>query len=115
MKNHEKHSARLVHCRIAAVAAISAWLSPDEGACVFEAQQQYAAIRFQGQLVTLDLHMEEIRMNIQVEKLVGAGSFGIAFLGLYFIVNSTSTHLSLSACAMYIVGTVAGVILMQSK
>jgi hypothetical protein len=46
--------------------------------------------------------------------LAAAGGFGIALLGLYFIFNSTSTQLSLSACAMYIVGTVVGVILMQS-
>jgi hypothetical protein len=32
---------------------------------------------------------------------------------VYFIFNSTSAQLSFSACAMYIVGTVAGVILMQ--
>jgi hypothetical protein len=29
---------------------------------------------------------------------------------VYFIFNSTSAQLSFSACAMYIVGTVAGVI-----
>ena len=51
----------------------------------------------------------------QVAKLAAAGSFGIALLGLYFIFNSTSTQLSLSACAMYIVGTVVGVLLMQSN
>jgi hypothetical protein len=49
----------------------------------------------------------------QVAKLAAAGGFGIALLGLYLIFNSTGTQLSLSACAMYIVGTVAGVILMQ--
>ena len=49
----------------------------------------------------------------QVAKLAAAGGFGIALLGLYFIFNSTSTQLSLPACAMYIVGTVVGVILMQ--
>jgi hypothetical protein len=54
-------------------------------------------------------------MNSQVAKLAAAGSFGIALLGLYFIVNSTSAQLSFSACAMYIVGTVAGVLLMQSN
>jgi len=53
-------------------------------------------------------------MSSLVAKLAAAGSFGIALLGLYFIVNSTSTQLSLSACAMYIVGTVVGVVLMQS-
>ena len=35
-------------------------------------------------------------------------------LGLYLIFNSTSVQLSLSGCAMYIVGTVVGVILTQS-
>jgi hypothetical protein len=58
---------------------------------------------------------EEIRVSGQVAKLAAAGSFGIALLGLYFIFNSTSTQLSLSACAMYIVGTVVGVLLMQSN
>ena len=53
-------------------------------------------------------------MSSQVAKLAAAGSFGIALLGLYFIFNSTSTQLSLFACAMYIVGTVVGVMLMQS-
>src|SRR5262249_8558841 len=53
-------------------------------------------------------------MSSHVAKLATAGSFGIALLGLYFIFNSTSVQLSLSACAMYIVGTVVGVILMQS-
>jgi hypothetical protein len=53
-------------------------------------------------------------MSSQVAKLVAAGSFGIALLGLYFIFNSTGTQMSFAACAMYIVGTVVGVILMQS-
>ncbi len=53
-------------------------------------------------------------MSGQVAKLAAAGGFGIALLGLYFIFNSTSTQLSFSACVMYIMGTVAGVILMQS-
>ena len=53
-------------------------------------------------------------MSSHVAKLATAGSFGIALLGLYFIFNSTSVQLSLSACAMYIVGTVVGVILIQS-
>jgi hypothetical protein len=52
-------------------------------------------------------------MSGQVAKLAAAGSFGIALLGLYFIINSTSTQLSVSACAMFIVGIVVGVILMQ--
>jgi uncharacterized membrane protein YjfL (UPF0719 family) len=65
-------------------------------------------------LATLDLQWEEIRMGSHATKLAAAGSFGIALLGLYFIFNSTSTQLSLSACAMYIVGTVVGVLLMQS-
>jgi hypothetical protein len=73
-----------------------------------------AAIRFQDQSVTLDLHMEEIRMSSQVPKLAAAGSFGIALLGLYLIFNSTGTPLSLAACTMFIVGTVVGVMLMQS-
>ena len=54
-------------------------------------------------------------MSGQVAKLAAAGGFGIALLGLYFIFNSTSTQLSLSACAMYIVGIVVGVLLMQSN
>jgi hypothetical protein len=37
-------------------------------------------------------------MSGQVAKLAAAG--GITLLGLYFIFNSTSTQLSLSACAM---------------
>jgi hypothetical protein len=53
-------------------------------------------------------------MNSHVAKLATASSFGIALLGLYFIFHSTNTHLSLSACAMYIIGTVVGVLLMQS-
>jgi hypothetical protein len=48
-------------------------------------------------------------------KLAIAGSFGLALLGLYSIFNSTSVHMSLSACAMYVVGTVVGVILTQSQ
>jgi hypothetical protein len=43
------------------------------------------------------------------------GCFGIALLGLYFISLSTSTSTSLSACLMYIVGTVVGVMLLQSQ
>jgi hypothetical protein len=53
-------------------------------------------------------------MSSQLGKLAAAGSFGVALLGLYFIFNSTSTQLSFSASAMYIVGIVAGVLLMQS-
>ena len=47
-------------------------------------------------------------------KLAIAGSFGIALLGLYSIFNSTSVQMSLSACAMYVVGTVVGIILLQT-
>ena len=47
-------------------------------------------------------------------KLAIAGSFGIALLGLYSIFNSTSVQMSLSACAMYVVGTVVGIILSQT-
>ena len=54
-------------------------------------------------------------MSSQVAKLAAAGSFGIALLGLYFIFNSTGTPMSLAACGMYIVGTVVGVLLMQSN
>ena len=57
---------------------------------------------------------EEIRMNGHVAKLSTAGSFGIALLGLYFILNSTSTPMSLAACSMYIVGTVVGALLSWS-
>jgi hypothetical protein len=53
-------------------------------------------------------------MSSQAAKLVTAGCFGIALLGLYFIFNSTGTQMSLAACVMYIVGIVVGVILMQS-
>jgi hypothetical protein len=53
-------------------------------------------------------------MSNHVGKLTMAGSFGIALLGLYFIFKSTSTLMSLSACGMYIVGTVVGVILSWS-
>src|SRR5215475_1539349 len=71
-----------------------------------------AAIRFQDQSVTLSIaNGRKIRMNSHVAKLASASSFGIALLGLYFILTSTNTHLSLSACAMYIVGTVVGVLL----
>jgi hypothetical protein len=52
-------------------------------------------------------------MSGQVAKLAAAGSFGIALFGLYLIINSTNTQLSVSACAMFIVGIVVGVILMQ--
>jgi hypothetical protein len=48
-------------------------------------------------------------------KLAIAGSFGIALLGLYSMFNSTSTQMSLSACAMYVVGTVVGVLLTQTQ
>ena len=57
---------------------------------------------------------EEIHMNGHVAKLTMAGSFGVALLGLYLIFNSTSTPMSLSACAMYIVGAVVGAILSWS-
>jgi hypothetical protein len=71
-----------------------------------------AAIRFQDQSVTLSICIgRKIRMNSHVAKLATASSFGIALLGLYFIFTSTNTHLSLSACAMYIVGTAVGVLL----
>jgi hypothetical protein len=53
-------------------------------------------------------------MSSQVAKLATAGCFGIALLGLYFIFNSTGTQMSLAACAMYIVGIVVGVVLLQS-
>ena len=43
-------------------------------------------------------------MSGQVAKLVTAGCFGIALLGLYFIFNSPGTQMSLAACAMYIAG-----------
>jgi len=73
-----------------------------------------AATRFQDQLATLDLQWEEIRMGSHAIKLAMAGSFGIALLGLYFIFTSTSTPMSLSACAMYIVGAVVGALLSMS-
>jgi len=47
-------------------------------------------------------------------KLAIAGSFGISLLGLYFIFTSTSTPMSLSANAMFVVGAVVGVILSWS-
>ena len=53
-------------------------------------------------------------MSNHVAKLAMAGSFVIALLGLYFIFNSTSTAMSLSACAMYIVGAVVGALLSMS-
>ena len=53
-------------------------------------------------------------MSNHVAKVAMAGSFGVGLLGLYLIVNSTSTPMSLSACALYIVGTVVGVILSWS-
>jgi multisubunit Na+/H+ antiporter MnhB subunit len=52
-------------------------------------------------------------MSSQMAKLAAAGSFGIALVGLYLIFNSTNAPLSLSACVMFIVGTVVGVILLQ--
>ena len=53
-------------------------------------------------------------MGNHAVKVAMVGSFGIALLGLYFIFNSTNnTHLSFSGCAMYIVGTVVGIILSQ--
>ena len=54
-------------------------------------------------------------MSSLMAKLAAAGSFGIALLGLYFIFVSTNAPTSLSACAMYIVGTVVGVMLLQSQ
>ena len=47
--------------------------------------------------------------------MAAMGCFGIALLGLYFIFVSTNTPTSLSASAMYIVGTVVGVMLLQSQ
>jgi len=54
-------------------------------------------------------------MGNHAVKVAMAGCFGIALLGLYFMFNSTSTQLSLSACAMFIVGTVVGIILSQQS
>jgi hypothetical protein len=54
-------------------------------------------------------------MGNRIIKLAIAGSFGIALLGLYTMFNSTNVQMSLSACAMYVVGTVVGVILTQSQ
>jgi len=93
--------------------------TPTHGAQLFSSARagwagfdENAAIRFQDQSVTLDLQNgRKIRMHSHVAKLASASSFGIALLGLYFIFTSTNTHLSLSACAMYIVGTVVGVLL----
>jgi hypothetical protein len=48
-------------------------------------------------------------------RLVAIASFGIAVLGLYIIFNSTSAQISLAACTMYIVGTVLGVVLLQTE
>ena len=72
-----------------------------------------AAIHFQDQLATV-CNWEEIRMNGHVAKLSMAGSFGISLLGLYLIFNSTSTPMSLAACAMFIVGAVVGALLSWS-
>ena len=58
---------------------------------------------------------EQFHMGNHAVKVAIAGSFGIALLGLYFIFNSTSTQLSVSGCAMYIVGTVVGIILSQQS
>jgi hypothetical protein len=100
------------------------WFPLGERAAFFERESgmgrlarfdENAAIRFQNQSVTLSISKwEENPMNSHVAKLATASSFGIALLGLYFIFTSTNTHLSLSACAMYIVGTVVGVLLLQS-
>jgi hypothetical protein len=51
----------------------------------------------------------------QSTTMAAMGCFGIALLGLYFIFVSTNTPTSLSACAMYIVGIVVGVMLLQSQ
>jgi hypothetical protein len=48
-------------------------------------------------------------------KAVIAICFGIALLGLYLIFHSSSVPVSLSACAMYIGGTVLGVMLWQNE
>ena len=47
--------------------------------------------------------------------LIAIASFGLAALGLFTIFNSTSTQISLAACAMYIVGSVLGVLLLQTE
>jgi hypothetical protein len=48
-------------------------------------------------------------------RLVGIAFFGIAALGLFAIFNSTSTSISVAACIMYIVGTVLGILLLQTE
>jgi hypothetical protein len=48
-------------------------------------------------------------------RLVGIAFFGIAALGLFGIFNSTSISISLAACIMYIVGTVLGILLLQTE
>jgi len=48
-------------------------------------------------------------------RLIAIASFGLAALGLFTIFNSTSTQISLAACAMYIVGSVLGVLLLQTE
>src|SRR5262249_156826 len=67
-------------------------------------------------LLSRSANGRKIHMNGHVAKLATASSFGIALLGLYFMFTSTNnTQLSLSACAMYIVGTVVAVLLVQSN
>src|SRR5262245_44782605 len=71
---------------------------------------------FSNRLLSRSANGRKIHMNGHVAKLATASSFGIALLGLYFMFTTTNnTQLSLSACAMYIVGTVVGVLLVQSN
>jgi hypothetical protein len=48
-------------------------------------------------------------------RLLAIALFGIAGLGLFTIFNSTSVPISFAACTMYIVGTVLGVLLLQTE
>jgi hypothetical protein len=48
-------------------------------------------------------------------RLVAIACFGIAVFGLFTIFTSTSVPVSLAACIMYIVGTVLGVLLLQTE
>jgi hypothetical protein len=48
-------------------------------------------------------------------RLIAIAFFGIAVFGLFTIFTSTSALISLAACVMYIVGTVLGVLLLQTE
>src|SRR5262249_28785504 len=84
------------------------------GVAVGVSFDENAAIRFQDQLVTLDLHMRGNPYEQSCGKTGDSWQLRDRASWTVFHIQFDKRPMSLSACAMYIVGTVVGVILMQS-